>query len=258
MRRLLIFVLVMAKSFADDKSLQFKKESNDMDNSINSERTKQHFWPVSNFWPACQGKKCTCKPGYKVHESGKLCEPICRGGCENGYCHYPGICECYDGYVKESPISNACVANCSQGCRGGNCVAPEVCVCKPGYVRSPLTLECLPLCEQRCVNGFCYEPNRCRCNPGYKKAEESEQCVPKCTGGCKNGVCTLPENCLCKQGYKKVSANICMPNCSPPCENGTCIAPNKCVCRKSYFKDPRIITKNVCINNWNIRIFRND
>ncbi|PSN49252.1 hypothetical protein C0J52_08204 [Blattella germanica] len=249
----LLVILIIGRTTAveDFPTNNINQAFNKLDNSIHNPTygnpNRKAIWPISNMWPVCKGRHCTCSPGYKLHSGGKLCEPLCEGGCDNGYCHHPNTCECYDGYVKMSPLSNACAPNCTRGCHGGNCVAPEVCVCKPGYVRSPLTFECLPLCRERCVNGYCSEPNRCSCNPGYKKKEGTRECVPKCSGGCKNGICKLPETCVCKTGYKKVD-DQCTPKCSPQCVNGDCVAPNQCRCNINYVKDTRVLTGNVCVH----------
>lgn len=89
--------------------------------------------------PTGTGHHCVCSEGYRVVNQ-THCAPFCRTGCVNAICRSPNICECRNGYERNSnndlESSHICHPLCGEkiGCSMGTCVAPNVCDCNAGYV----------------------------------------------------------------------------------------------------------------------------
>ncbi|XP_018573881.1 von Willebrand factor D and EGF domain-containing protein-like isoform X2 [Anoplophora glabripennis] len=212
-----------------------------------------------------------CCSGYeKVPHSYYKCEPICEGGCINGNCTAPNVCECKRGYIKinstciptcpfgclngictnsgmcscnagyqQSADRKYCTPHCTGGCgTGGTCTGPETCTCSKGFAVNKDTRKCEYHCEGGCGQGTCIGPNTCSCKVGYKLLQNG--CVPDCPKGCLNGECTAPNRCSCKPGWNLDAAtnSICTPHCTQTCLNADCVAPNTCACKKGYVQSP--------------------
>lgn len=169
------------------------------------------------------------------------CKPICEPACENGYCKYPGNCECNSGYTIDEQNNHTCVPFCEKGCGNGTCIAPNTCRCDHGYKFENGT--CQPVCTD-CRNGICVSPGKCDCLPGYSVFLR-DFCEPHCSKGCVSGRCISPEKCQCFAGYvlaENTHPNRCVIQCSllynyNMCGQGTCEASNLCRCFPGYKPD---------------------
>lgn len=160
---------------------------------------------------------------------------------------YVKIEYCCDGYVPykaEQSVDFVCLPKCDN-CNNGFCKEPGVCVCYDGFVKNDDD-ECVFTCPISCLNGQCYLDGTCRCDRGFKLSENRDFCRPICTEDCGSFNCTAPEICSCHKGYT-LTKNGCSAVCNPKCENGgecirnpkcergeECNSPNVCSCRGPY------------------------
>ena len=91
--------------------------------------------------------------------------PTCSS-CENGICVAPHVCQCLEGFVKES--EGSCVAFCENSCENGKCVAPNECRCDIGFEISANGI-CVKPCTRVCKgHGVCVEDEKpCECSYGW-------------------------------------------------------------------------------------------
>jgi len=168
-----------------------------------------------------------CCEGYQrnIHNF-KICDPICKSECVNGYCIAPDTCVCYPDHVLN--LGGFCLPTCPIGCGNGYCNSDNTCSCKPGFALERNGKFCIPKCSNGCQNGNCSAPEECSCNKGFTFSSTGK-CEYVCSRGCENGDCMAPDVCECHRGYSKVD-NVCQPLCSRGCLNGNCIAPEVCQC----------------------------
>uniref|UniRef100_A0A1A9VXB7 EGF-like domain-containing protein n=1 Tax=Glossina austeni TaxID=7395 RepID=A0A1A9VXB7_GLOAU len=161
-----------------------------------------------------------------------LCRPLCEN-CRNGLCVQPGVCQCYDEFVRNE--NGDCVFACPLGCLNGRCYLDGSCQCDPGYKLDETRKYCRPICSGGCgTNALhnCTEPEVCNCIKGYKLSDNDCQpvCQPECGIG---GICRKPNVCDCLPGYT-LKDGICQAVCYQKCENGICYSRNRCICKPGY------------------------
>ena len=72
----------------------------------------------------------------------------CTSGCVNGICRYPGVCQCFEGWID---------ADCSRGI-----IAHALPIMLQQTANTP------EICQPPCVNGTCnVNTGYCDCSPGY-------------------------------------------------------------------------------------------
>ncbi|KAL5281709.1 hypothetical protein ACFFRR_005197 [Megaselia abdita] len=152
--------------------------------------------------------------------------------------HFTRIEYCCDGYIPykaERSTDFVCLPKCDN-CNNGFCKRPGVCVCYDGFVKND-DGDCVFSCPISCLNGQCYLDGTCRCNRGFKLSENRDFCRPICTMECGvNQNCTAPETCSCSKGFT-LTKDGCTAVCNPKCGiGGQCVAPNVCYCHNSKFK----------------------
>lgn len=170
----------------------------------------------------------------------------------NGECIAPDVCECNDGYDKNS--AGICEPICDPSCINGKCVAPNSCECNDNFEKYLKTHECLEKsdisdrqsCIKSCQHGTCGDSGACICEAGYEMY--NGKCLKLCDKECSNGMC-LEDQCVCYESYKlSENSTSCLPICAfhdekHDCIMGTCVAPQTCECLDGYrFLDYRNCT----------------
>jgi len=124
-------------------------------------------------FPGWKGYSCEiplpCSPGDS-------CLPGTNCSCLNGgTCGGPSntVCSCPQGQYASDYCE---VVICSGpdfpgGCQQGKCVSPNVCQCNPGWNGTDCSK---PICDPPCVHGQCTAPNTCNCfGTGYSHCPNS-------------------------------------------------------------------------------------
>ncbi|XP_038107568.1 fibrillin-1 isoform X1 [Culex quinquefasciatus] len=221
----------------------------------------------------CIGGSCLCNENYRLSlANSSVCEPICGGGddydydggCQNGRCVEPNVCQCDEGFdfadgsrircqsleeIRQERELQQKVKQCAKECNG-EC-QQGYCQCPVGYVNpKDQDHRCEPLCEPQCIHGTCILPNRCECDQGYEFYNGSTyECFHRkeikrfntqlkqdlCEEKCNNGYCEEGD-CLCNVGFRPRADDEynCDPFCEKPCLNGICAGNNQCRCFEGY------------------------
>ncbi|CAI8024249.1 Latent-transforming growth factor beta-binding protein 1, partial [Geodia barretti] len=175
----------------------------------------------------------------------------CTSGCVNGVCRYPGVCQCFEGWIEGDCSREIC----QPPCVNGRCnVNTGLCDCSPGYTGASCG-EVIRHCDED--NGGCDQictdfPGgySCSCRAGYSLlTSDGTSCmdIDECEGGSHDcsQICvnTLGSYyCNCQRGFQLANSTHCgdvnecelFPNgfCSQMCVNTD--GSFRCECREGY------------------------
>lgn len=184
--------------------------------------------------------RCQCITGYFENKMSKLCEPVCKMKCNNGFCSAPGTCGCFKGYELDKTNKTNCIPKCDPKCPShSSCIAPNKCECHDGYRFNEKSKKCDPICVDEVKYSICIEPpNTWTCIANYQHDRRLDKCVLETCLCNSNGYCIdYEDKCECYEGFtKNHTTGQCESNCQPNCENSICVANNVCQCLDGYHK----------------------